>query len=182
MNWFAKGSHYQIINDNCYFNIFSHWQYMRGPICTLWGLCGSVSMTPGEHKGQLSLVINLATKNWTQWVQLCQGVISSRGPSWPLLPHLLLDQDTPTLAPLCIVYCTFHLDRKVLPALSAPLLPLSCAYYRGFPSIPPMLVSFCSYLNTFAKFERNRNMAESSLLSSDVLIMNISPTAKTNPN
>ena len=41
-----------------YFNIFSHWQYMKGPICTLWGLCGSVSMTPGEHKCQLSLVIN----------------------------------------------------------------------------------------------------------------------------
>ena len=58
MNWFAKGQPLSNNHENCYLNIFSHWQYMKGPICTLWGLCGSVSMTPGEHKCQLSLVIN----------------------------------------------------------------------------------------------------------------------------
>ena len=103
----------------------------------------------------------------------------------PFLTHssFLIFYWTKIHSPLlpCIVYCTFHTDRKVFPCLSPPLLPLSCGHCRGFPHIGPMLVSLPSHLNTSVIFGGNRNMAESSLLSCDVLIMKISSTPQNKP-
>lgn len=96
-------------------------------------------------------------------------------------PSFLIFYWTKIHSPLlpCIVYCTFHTEWKVLPCLSPPLLPLSCGHCRGFPHIGPMLV--VPFLTSKYVFGGNKNMAEYSLLSWDVLIMKISSTPQNKP-